>query len=33
MLSPRPMAAVLLFGITLIPDILDKYHIIHIPRG
>jgi uncharacterized membrane protein len=24
-------AAVVLFGITLIPDILDKYHVIHIP--
>jgi uncharacterized membrane protein len=24
-------AAVALFGITLIPDILDKYHVIHIP--
>ena len=25
------LAAVALFGITLIPDILDKYHVIHIP--
>ncbi|MGC2231956.1 MAG: hypothetical protein WBA09_10655, partial [Candidatus Acidiferrum sp.] len=24
-------AAVALFGLTLIPDILDKYHVIHIP--
>jgi uncharacterized membrane protein len=24
-------AAVVLFGITLLPDILDKYHVIHIP--
>jgi uncharacterized membrane protein len=24
-------AAVVLFGLTLIPDILDKYHVIHIP--
>jgi uncharacterized membrane protein len=25
------LAAILLFGITLIPDILDAYHVIHIP--
>jgi hypothetical protein len=24
-------AAVALFGVTLIPDVLDKYHVIHIP--
>src|SRR6202040_121632 len=24
-------AAIALFGLTLIPDILDKYHVIHIP--